>query len=154
MHLLLFSTEEFKVTEVKQAERTPKLEEPFYTDEKNALLVFIHITEEKDEERVREAVKKIIEAMELTGYKKVILCPFAHLDFKIAKPKIAYKIIKKVEEELSKKVPVTIVHFGSHKKVLLKIPATKTQVMSRLIPEPKKRGLRGNITKKQETQAF
>ncbi len=139
MRMLIFSTENFEVTKIKQAERTPKVEEPFTTKEKNALLIFIQINSKEDEKHIQEAVEEIKQAVKLTKYKKIILCPFAHLDFKIAKAEDALKIIKKIEKELSKTIKTTRVHFGSHKEVLLKIPSTKTQVIHRIIPKPKKR---------------
>lgn len=107
---------------------------------KKAFLLFTCINSKKDDKMISEAAVELAKIAKKIRVKEVVLCPFAHLDSKIAPAKYSFMVIKGLEKKLIEKgLKVKRAHFGSYKEVKIHLPAHPFEVFYREFPTPFKK---------------
>ena len=103
--------------EIKSAEdientETQRLEE--------LVVVFVAIEDDDDSSVAKDAISQIKKSMEQIGCKKLLLYPYAHLSSNLARPPIAIKLLKEMEDAASE-LDVSHSPFGWTKSYKLQV---------------------------------
>ena len=95
-------------------------------------LVAFCTAEEGDDERIIDlAVREIKDVSNQVNCKTIVIYPFVHLSSKPAKPAVALKIVKGIEDELKSKYAVSRAPFGWYKAFSLRCKGHPLSELSR-----------------------
>ena len=84
--------------EIKSAE---EIENPQTQRLEDLVVVFVAIEDGDDSSVAQNAISQIKNSMEKIGCKKLLLYPYAHLSSNLAKPSVAMKLLKEMENDAS-----------------------------------------------------
>lgn len=140
MKILSLHCDYLKFKALKKAIREPeelseKQKEEIEVKEPLGIFVAVEKLDEVDPSKAaEELVKNVLDLMDKTKAKKVVLYPYAHLSSDLSDPQTALKVLKDAEEQLRKKrVDVYRAPFGYYKEFELKCKGHPLAELSRSI---------------------
>ncbi len=86
----------------------------------DVLVVFASIEKGDTEDKVRRAVREVVELAGTVHADKVLVYPFAHLSENLASPPVALNLLHKLRDWLSEELKTFYSPFGWYKKFTLK----------------------------------
>lgn len=104
----------------KEIQSAEDIENPQTQKLEELVVAFVAVEDGDDSSVAENAISQIKASMEKIGCKKLLLYPYAHLSSNLAKPSIAIKLLKKMEDE-SSELDVSHSPFGWTKSYKIKV---------------------------------